>query len=110
MKKCGVDAQRAPKRLGDSDYNGPMNYAYHFDAARFAALLARHARKLGVRHVQDCVEGVELTAEGAIANVKTREHGDLTADLYVDCSGFRALLIGGALASPLPFTFPLLTR
>ncbi|MGW8391484.1 tryptophan halogenase family protein [Pseudoduganella sp. HUAS MS19] len=100
MQKRVVDAQRAPKRIGDSDYNGPMNYAYHFDAVRFAALLARHARKLGVRHVQDHVEGVQLDLTGAIASVETREHGALTADLYIDCSGFRALLIGGALGSP----------
>jgi len=100
MQKRVVDAQRAPKRPGDSDYNGPMNYAYHFDAARFAGLLARHARKLGVRHLQDHVDGVQLDLDGAIASVETREHGALTADLYIDCSGFRALLIGGALGSP----------
>lgn len=100
MQKRVVDAQRAPKRVGDSDYNGPMNYAYHFDAARFAGVLSRHARKLGVRHVQDHVEGADLAEDGAIAGVRTREHGVLKADLYIDCSGFRALLIGGALGSP----------
>ncbi len=100
MQKRVVDAQRAPKRAGDGDYNGPMNYAYHFDAARFAGLLAKHARKLGVRHIQDHVEGVRLEIDGAIASVKTREHGALTADLYIDCSGFRALLIGEALGAP----------
>jgi tryptophan halogenase len=100
MQQRVVDAQRAPKRVGDSDYNGPMNYAYHFDAARFAGLLAKHARSLGVRHVQDHVDGVRLGLDGGIASVETREHGPLTADLYVDCSGFRALLIGGALGSP----------
>jgi len=100
MQKRVVDAQRAPKRIGDSDYNGAMNYAYHFDAARFAGLLAKHARKLGVRHVQDHVDGVQLGLDGAIASVETREHGALTADLYIDCSGFRSLLIGGALGSP----------
>lgn len=100
MQKRVVDAMRAPKRGGDSDYNGAMNYAYHFDAARFAGLLARHARSLGVRHVQDHVEGATLDERGAIASVRTREHGALTADLYIDCSGFRALLIGAALGAP----------
>lgn len=100
MQKRVTDARRAPKRAGDGDYSGAMNYAYHFDAARFAGLLARHARSLGVRHVQDHVEGALLTEDGAIASVKTREHGVLEADLYIDCSGFRALLIGGALQSP----------
>jgi len=100
MQQRVVEAQRAPKRSGDGDYVGPMNYAYHFDAVRFAGLLAKHARMLGVRHVQDHVEGAALAADGAIASVKTREHGALTADLYIDCSGFRALLIGQALGAP----------
>lgn len=100
MQKHVVDAQRAPKRPNDPDFAGPMNYAYHFDAARFAALLAKHARALGVRHIQDFVEGVQLGDDGAVASVRTRENGALTADLYIDCSGFRALLIGEALGAP----------
>jgi len=100
MQKRVVDAQRAPKRARDPGFGGPMNYAYHFDAARFAALLAQHACRLGVRHVQDHVESVQLDASGAIASVQAREHGRLTADLYIDCSGFRALLIGDALGAP----------
>lgn len=94
-------AGRAPKRLRDGDFAGPMNYAYHFDAGRFATLLAEHGRSLGVEHVLDDVERVELGADGAIAAVHARAHGRLSAGLYVDCSGFRALLIGEALGVPL---------
>ncbi|ATQ74407.1 tryptophan halogenase [Massilia violaceinigra] len=100
MQKRVADAAHGPKRLADADYTGPMNYAYHFDAGRFAALLAEHGRFLGVRHVQATVERVELDAGGAIACVHTREHGALGADLFVDCTGFRAALIGDALGSP----------
>jgi tryptophan halogenase len=46
------------------------------------------------------VEQVALGPDGAIAAVHTREHGALTAGLYVDCTGFRARLIGEALGSP----------
>ena len=101
MQKRIADASRAPKRVSDGDFLGPMNYAYHFDAGRFAALLATHAKSLGVVHTVATVERVELDAEGSIAAVVTREAGALSADLYIDCTGFRAALIEGALGSPL---------
>lgn len=100
MQKRVADASRGPKRIGDADYLGPMNYAYHFDAGRFAKLLAEHGKTLGVVHVLGNVERVELDADGAIGRVHTREHGALEADLYVDCTGFRASLIGEAMGSP----------
>src|SRR3546814_5065132 len=57
---------------------------------------------LGVAHLGGTLTGVALDPEsGAIDHVVTAEHGVLAADLYIDCSGFRAELIGGALQSPL---------
>lgn len=100
MQQRVAAAAHGPKRVHDPDFMGPMNYAYHFDAARFAALLAEHGKSLGVRHLAGTVERVELDGEGAIAAVHTREHGALSAGLYVDCTGFRARLIGEALGSP----------
>ena len=101
MQKRVADARRAPKREGDTDYQGPMNYAYHFDAMRLAAVLSKAAQALGVQHKRAKVEGVELDENGAIARVRTAELGALDADLYIDCTGFRALLIGEALGSKL---------
>ena len=64
-------------------------------------MLSEHARALGVDHLQGLMTGVSLDPEsGAIAHVVTREHGTLEADLYIDCSGFRAELIDGALKVP----------
>ncbi|MEO7495764.1 MAG: tryptophan halogenase family protein [Massilia sp.] len=100
MQKRVADAFRAPKRVHDIDFMGPMNYAYHFDAGRFATLLAEHGRALGVAHLIGTVERVELDGKGAIGAVHTAEQGALTADLYIDCSGFRAALIGQALGAP----------
>ena len=103
MQKRVADAAHAPKRTGEPDFTGAFNYAYHFDAVRFAALLCTHAQSLGVRRVQATVERVELDADGAIAAVVTQDGQDggrLTADLYIDCSGFRARLIGEALGTP----------
>ena len=89
-----AQAGRAPKRPHEGDYAAPLNYAYHVDAGRLSVLLADRARELGVRHVQDLVTGVELGEDGMIAGVATATQGRLEADLYVDCSGFRAELIG----------------
>ena len=94
------DAGRAPKRAQDAAFRGPMSYAYHLDAARFGSYLGGLARALGVFHCVGTVERVELDEAGAIAGVVTREHGTLRAGLYVDCTGFRAELIGRALEVP----------
>lgn len=94
-----AESRRAPKKQGEGEFSGPLNYAYHFDAARLAKVLEARAIELGVRHVTGLLTGVELDADGAIARVHTRELGALEADLYVDCSGFRAELIGKALGA-----------
>ncbi len=91
-----AESQRAPKKQGEGEFSGPLNYAYHFDAARLARMLRERAIELGVRHVTGLLTGTELDADGAIARVHTRELGPLEADLYIDCSGFRAELIGKA--------------
>ncbi len=101
LQKRVADAGRAPKRRGDGPYQGPMNYAYHFDAARFAALLAEEGRALGVRHELAHIDRVELNEQGAIARVITRQRGALEADLYIDCTGLRGALIGDAMGVPL---------
>ncbi|MBV8605685.1 MAG: tryptophan 7-halogenase [Pelomonas sp.] len=88
-----AEAGRAPKRGPAPAYGGPMNYAYHFDAARLAKLLAAYARGLGVDHVEATLNQVALDEAGAIAHVDTLQRGRFTADLYVDCTGFHAELI-----------------
>lgn len=95
-----AQAQRAPKRAGEAPYAAPLNYAYHFDAIKLARLLAERAAELGVRHVQGTVNAVTLDATGAIGHLETDRQQRFEADLYIDCSGFRAELIGAALGSP----------
>jgi tryptophan halogenase len=95
-----AEAQRAPKRAGEAPFAAPLNYAYHFDAIKLAKLLAERARQLGVRHVEGTVTDVSLDAAGSIAHLHTAQHGRFEADLYIDCTGFRAELIGRALGSP----------
>ncbi|MEO8778337.1 MAG: tryptophan halogenase family protein [Rhodanobacter sp.] len=101
MQQRVVEAGRGPKRTTDGNYAGPMNYAYHFDAARFASVLAEHGQSLGVKRHLATVEHTELDEQGGIARLVTPELGALSADLYIDCTGLRGALIGGAMQSPL---------
>lgn len=85
----------APRQRTMPDYVGALNYGYHLDAAKLAALLARHATAtLGVRHVRDHVTGVERTADSSVATVNTRASGAVAGDLFLDCTGHAALLVG----------------
>ena len=95
-----VDERRAPKLISQPGHGGPLNYAYHFDAVELARLLRRKAVSFGVRHLEGRVDEVILGSNGYIERLKTREHGDLTADLYIDCTGFKAQLIGQAMGVP----------
>jgi tryptophan halogenase len=84
--------------ITSAEYKGLANYAYHLDAAKFAPFLARHCtEKLGVRHVLADVIKVNQRESGDIESVSTRQAGDVAGDLFIDCSGFSALLIGKAL-------------
>ena len=85
----------APRQRAMPDYAGALNYGYHLDAGAFARLLARHAERLGVRHVAGEVIGIEPGANGDVAALRLRDGKTLTGELFLDCSGSAALLIGG---------------
>jgi hypothetical protein len=99
-QKIVADAALAPKLITHTEFKGPLTYAYHVDASKLARLLREVAIESGVRHTIDDVDTVNLTEDGAIRSVGSRNHGELCADLYVDCTGFRAQLIGRALGVP----------
>ena len=75
-------------------------YAYHFDAALFARHLTQMGVEGGVQHVLDDVTDVKLDERGWISEIETKEHGALAGDLFVDCTGFRGLLLNKALGEP----------
>jgi tryptophan halogenase len=88
----------APKTITSAEYRAAANYAYHLDAGKFAPFLARHCtEKLGVRHVLANIVQVNQSPSGDIESVLTPEAGEISGDLFVDCSGFNALLIGKTL-------------
>jgi tryptophan halogenase len=92
------DEGLAPKTITHAEYRGLANYAYHLDAGKFAPFLAKHCiEKLGVRHVPADVVQVNQHQCGDIESVLTQQAGEIFGDLFIDCSGFSALLIGKTL-------------
>ena len=85
---------KAPKQPQTPSYAAVANYGYHLDANKFAELLKRHCtEKLGVHHVVEHIEQVETDEANnikALIGKKQRIDGQL----FVDCTGFAARLIG----------------
>lgn len=96
-----ADADLCPKKMSSAPYEGPMNYAYHFNAVKFGQLLARNAReKLRVQHKRATIVDACLNEQGEVEALITQEGERLQYDFYVDCSGFHALLLGKLLQVP----------
>ena len=92
-----MDAKLAPRFR---DGTRATWYAWHFDASLVARYLMRVAVRWGVEHVLDELESVERMPNGDIKALHTKQGRVLEGDLFVDCSGFRSLLIGKALGEP----------
>ncbi|WP_235902583.1 tryptophan halogenase family protein [Sandarakinorhabdus oryzae] len=86
----------APRQRTMPDYGGALNYAYHFDAGKFARLLGRHAtQRLGVTHIAADVVATQGAPNGDIEALVLGDGRTLAADLFIDCTGQAARLIGG---------------
>jgi len=96
------DRKRSPKHLDGTVFNErtAYPYAYHFDAGLLAQFLETVGIARGVDPVHGDVRAIALGERGEIAAVQLTDGRALRADLYIDCTGFRGLLINGALGEP----------
>lgn len=89
------DAGLAPKKITTPEYQAVANYAYHLDTNKLGEFLKRHCIEvLGVEHILDDVEDVHTDETGYITHLSVQRGDDLAGDLFVDCTGARALLLG----------------
>nr|NUR37051.1 tryptophan 7-halogenase [Sphingomonas sp.] len=88
---------RWPDAKANSVYS-TLAFAYHFDALRYGKYLRALAEARGVTRREGKIVDVTLHTEtGHIESLRLDDGGELTGDLFIDCTGFRALLIGEAL-------------
>jgi len=86
---------------GHRSLMGEVPYAYHLDNQRFVRYLGEEAKRAGVRHLDAVVtEAVPSADRRSIEHLRTDDGRSLRYDLFVDCTGFRSLLMGKALGSP----------
>src|SRR5438045_4281112 len=94
---CLEHQAAAAGRFGPSK-NVPLNYAYHLDAGLYGRYLRGLAEPAGVRRVQCTIAEVRHNGESGDIEALVLESGPrIEGDLFIDCTGFRALLIGKAL-------------
>ena len=87
-KFARVPPQNGAKTLPD------VNYAYHFDATLYAAFLRKFAEKRGVKRVEGKISQVlQASDTGYIQGLRLENGESLSGDFFIDCTGFRGLLI-----------------
>ena len=75
-----------------------LNFAFHLDATRYAKYLRQKSEKAGVRRVEGLIKEVQQDAESGEIKALLLESGELIeGDLFIDCTGFRSLLLGETL-------------
>ena len=89
-----AEAGKFAKKVGDT----PLTYAFHLNATAYAGFLRQKSEALGVRRVEGKIDEVVVDKEtGNIAALKLDHERNLVGDFFVDCTGFRSLLLGDAL-------------
>ncbi|TNE63627.1 MAG: tryptophan 7-halogenase [Alphaproteobacteria bacterium] len=80
------------------DIRSTYSYAYHFDAGLYAAFLRRWATARGVRRTEGQIVAVGQATDTGHVDVLTLKSGtQVSGDFFLDCSGFRSLLVGGTM-------------
>jgi tryptophan halogenase len=83
-----------------NDFDPIADVAYHFDAVRFGVWLKEmYCLPRGVKHIEKHVEAIAVNEDG-IEYLMMKDGETITSDLFIDCTGFKSLLLSGALKEP----------
>ena len=98
---CAQAARRGRVGARQSDPRSPylnLYTAFHFDAGLYALYLRKVCEARGVERIEGKItEVVQRPEDGFVSGVKLADERVLEADFFIDCSGFRGLLIEGAM-------------
>lgn len=86
-------AQNCKAPISETYQNLDIDYGYHFDAGLLASFLKNRCLRLGLENVIDDITDVKVSKNGDINGLVTKHNGSLNADFFVDCTGFKGLLI-----------------
>ncbi|HXG80432.1 MAG TPA: tryptophan halogenase family protein [Sphingomicrobium sp.] len=92
-------ANKFQRRFPDERMAGNIAYAFHFDASLYAAFLRERAERQGVIRHDRKIVGHRLAADGFVEAVELEGGESMDADFFIDCSGFRGVLIEQALGT-----------
>src|SRR5882724_2861934 len=85
------------ERIADTPLPG-LIYAFHFDASLYAAYLSRLAQKMGVRRLEGLIaEVLRDPGSGDVSTLRLKDGREISGEFFIDCTGFRGLLIEQAL-------------
>ncbi|MHA7819794.1 MAG: tryptophan halogenase family protein [Erythrobacter sp.] len=96
LHRLAADGSKFGKldRVGNTAMTG-LAYAYHFDASLYAAYLRAYAEGHGVTRTEGFVKSVSRDGEsGDIRSITLDDGREVSGDFFIDCTGFRALLLG----------------
>jgi tryptophan halogenase len=95
-----MDQGHSPCFLRQGRYIVDEGFGYHIDNQAFIAFLEAKAEEQGIRCVVGDVVEVDHNDSGTVESLRLSDGREVTGDLFVDCSGFRSLLLGQTIGEP----------
>lgn len=114
LKRKGFDVETLPDKffltaylaenklapIAQESFPFEVDYGYHFDSQKLGEYLRERSIGMGVKHIQDEIDSVELDGLGNIEALTSNTGDRYKSDLFVDCSGFKSVLMQQSLAVP----------
>jgi len=92
------DENKAPRSLEAASKT--LNYAYHFDAHLFANMLKGVATSRGVKRIEGKFQSAKRDEKGFLRSISLESGQEIDGDFFIDCTGFRSLLLANTLQEP----------
>ena len=95
-----MDRARSPVTLEGRQFAIDPRAAYHLPNKRFVEYLQRQSRESGAALIEDEVQDVVRAESGEVERLRLKSGREIAGDLFIDCSGFRSLLLGETMGEP----------